>query len=275
MLEYIPNKFITLELCEIAVKNNWKAIEYIPDKFKNIDIMLYAVKQDVNAIEHILHNSYNKCLEYILHNDKKFFVKYFDNDLNMVPNNYKTYEICLEFVKNNYYNIKYVPDNLKTDKDILLYNNINKLNKYHKTNHMNKYILTKYYNNSIEVPIMYILENLPVKFITYEMCLKWVNSDYNNIKYIPYNLKTLGICLNAMLKYKEVNCTDYWPASLDYYMDIGVDVSNPFFYPEFLEHIPKTKLKKCLKILYKHFHLNKHCPTYMECYCTLKNHNYK
>jgi len=44
-LDYIPEKYITKRLCDIAVDIFWMAIDHLPEKYKTIDLRLKAIEK--------------------------------------------------------------------------------------------------------------------------------------------------------------------------------------------------------------------------------------
>ena len=53
MLEFVPEEFITFELCEIAVKNRGYALNYVPEELKTEELCLAAVKKDGYYLEYV------------------------------------------------------------------------------------------------------------------------------------------------------------------------------------------------------------------------------
>jgi len=48
-LKYVPEKFKTVEMCNIAVKDNGYALIYVPEEFKTLDMCIEIVKQETWA----------------------------------------------------------------------------------------------------------------------------------------------------------------------------------------------------------------------------------
>lgn len=58
-LEFVPERFKTIELCEKAIKNNWKAIKFSP---QTEELCILAIQQNYEAISLILEPSPEVCL---------------------------------------------------------------------------------------------------------------------------------------------------------------------------------------------------------------------
>ncbi|MDR2583565.1 MAG: DUF4116 domain-containing protein [Fibromonadaceae bacterium] len=83
-LQHVPKNLKTAEMCNIAVKQNGRAIMYVPEEFKTAEMCLEAVKYDGMVL---------------------FFV----------PENLKTVELCLEAIEQNEYAIKWVPETIREE----------------------------------------------------------------------------------------------------------------------------------------------------------------
>ena len=105
-LKYVPDSLKTKELCEIAVQHNGWAFEYVPDSLKTSELCEMSItfidEQTIDnewgcacgILEHIPENlrSDKICRTMVLQ-------KYCFDDLQYVPDKYKTKEFCDEFFK--------------------------------------------------------------------------------------------------------------------------------------------------------------------------------
>ena len=83
-LNFVPKNLKTAEMCNIAVKQNGRAIMCVPEEFKTAEMCLEAVKYDGMVL---------------------FFV----------PEKFKTAKLCIEAVKQNKYAIKFVPETIREE----------------------------------------------------------------------------------------------------------------------------------------------------------------
>lgn len=56
MLEYVPDKHKTLELCRIAISNSGEALMYVREKNRTLELCDLAVKNSASAIVHVSKN---------------------------------------------------------------------------------------------------------------------------------------------------------------------------------------------------------------------------
>jgi len=99
-------------------------------------------------------------------------VKRYKDALELVPEDFKTAELCLEAVKQNGYALQYVPENLKTTELCLE-------------------AVKKDGQSLIDVPIL---------LQTAELCLDAVKQNGYALQYVPKSLKTAELCLEAIKK---------------------------------------------------------------------------
>ena len=82
-LQYIPEKYQTLELCTLAVSRNSYALKYVPEKLKTAELCTLAVIQNGYALQH-------------------------------VPEELKTLDLCVLAVRQYKLGLLYVPEELKS-----------------------------------------------------------------------------------------------------------------------------------------------------------------
>jgi hypothetical protein len=87
-IKYIPDKYITKEICEIAVKRYWNAIDYIPEKYKTIELRLEAIKNG-GFIAWTDYSEGQNSVEYY-----KLAVNMDSCVLQLIPEEYITEEMC-------------------------------------------------------------------------------------------------------------------------------------------------------------------------------------
>ena len=82
-LEFVPDEFMTEEICKVAVKRNGLALEFVPKDFLTEELCKIAVEDDGRALE-------------------------------FVPEYFSTEEICKIAIKNDNNALKFVPEKHKT-----------------------------------------------------------------------------------------------------------------------------------------------------------------
>ena len=180
----MPEKFITEEICLIAIENDPRAIEYIPDIFKSHKVCELA--------------AYNKVVKDI----------YFEGVLKFIPDEFKTKELCFAAIANDKENsansLIYVPEQFITkeicqdvfDQD---YRNLEFLPDKYKTKEMCLAVIQKIKetggDGSVESAVVkFIPENL----LTSEMCIAAAEASVFTLQYIPDLLKTDEVCVPAI-----------------------------------------------------------------------------
>jgi uncharacterized protein YbdZ (MbtH family) len=106
-LHYVPKDLITKELCEMAVNQEGCALQYVPKELKTDEICELAVKNNGYAL---------RCIPKELKNNQicRIAVKNDVYALYDVPEEYKTLDTCQLAVENNGSALKYVPEKFKT-----------------------------------------------------------------------------------------------------------------------------------------------------------------
>lgn len=117
ILEVISRRFLTREVCEVAVKNNGLNLEFVPEQYKDADMCMLAVQGEGDALKYapdcilLGDRGYEICDMAI----RKGFGGY---ALSFVPDRYLQGKVgkslCKAAVLSNGYSIKYVPDHLVT-----------------------------------------------------------------------------------------------------------------------------------------------------------------
>ncbi len=109
MLLKVPDKFITQEMCDLAVKKDHELFRYVPENLRTSEMCWEVVKKNYYQIWLVPENL--KTSEMFL-----FAIKKDINDelFIYVPEHLITPEICVSAVERNGLTIKYVPEKLKT-----------------------------------------------------------------------------------------------------------------------------------------------------------------
>ena len=169
-LKHMPKKFITQELCDLAVGGNGRSLRFVPDEFITQEMCQKAI------------DSYSSNLKFV---PKKFVTqemckKAVDEDgfnLGYVPDEFRTKEICEEAIKDNGDSLEYVPKELIT-----------------------KEMCEMAINQSGSS-----LRFVPNELITKELCEMAIDEYPTNIEYVPEEFKTKEICEKAIDYCNEFN----------------------------------------------------------------------
>jgi len=163
ILKYVPKELKTHELCFEAIMSDenghgcgW-TLEYVPENLKPA-ICLDVVKKNGGALNYVPEEfrTYELCLEAVA-------AEAYDSDyaLNYVPNKHRTEELCLVAVKKAGWALEFVPEELKT------------------------------YELCLEAVknAGYSLKYVPEKHKTKESCLAAINNYGRAFEFVPENLK--------------------------------------------------------------------------------------
>ena len=170
------------EILEKIKKNGWSLQLYdrTPER------CLAAVKQDGRALRfvHKKYKTYEVCLEAIKNGGA----------LSLVPRELLTAEFCLEAVKHNGIALKSIPFNLITSKMCLVAVKQNgRALEYVPVEMKSSAICSEAVKNSSSA-----LEYVPAKMMSLEMCLVAVKRNGRALKHIPQKMKTFEVCLAAV-----------------------------------------------------------------------------
>ena len=162
-IRFIPDKYKTKELCEIAVQQNGYALEYVPEKLKTKELCELAIEQNGMALQHVPEELGKK---YFYDKEAKKNGEY----LRFIPDEYITKEMCESAFQQDIQLYKDFPEHFKTY----------------------QYSLILIKNNSM------LLCNVPEKLRTKELCELAVQQNGNSLQYIPMELRTFELCKLAV-----------------------------------------------------------------------------
>ena len=158
-LRFIPEKYITKELCEIAINNDGNAVSDVPEKYKTKELYELAVQENGLNLYHVPEEYRTKELcEIAIQNN--------GNALEYVPQELRTQELCEMAVKQNGWALYYIPEKYKTKEmcEIAIYQN--------------------------GMALSYVSE----AFKTKELCELAVQQNGNAIAKVPHSLRTKELC---------------------------------------------------------------------------------
>ena len=263
-LQYVPENMRTPEMCMEAV-NKYPiyfeyfggslsemptALQYVPENMRTPEICMEAVKQDLNALKYIPENLKTEELYLNLAKSQPGYVTeykdkttkiYISSVLGLIPENMRTFEICLKEVKNNTFALRYVPENMKTYE---LYLNLAKGTDlfFFPENMRTPEICIEALKNNRRA-----LQYLPESMRTPEICMEAVKNNGYSLQYVPESMKTLEICMEAVKSCRDA--IEYVPDEFktdEFYIQLlndGVDLNIG-------KHIPREILTQemCLLI---------------------------
>ncbi len=53
ILEFIPEKYKTLELYKLAVENGGSALEYVPEQYITLELCRYAIQNNIWSLKYV------------------------------------------------------------------------------------------------------------------------------------------------------------------------------------------------------------------------------
>ena len=192
-IKYIPEKYLTLKLCELAVKQNGMALQYVPEHLKTKELYELAVQQNGDALFYIpkelrtpdlcnMAISNNEhCLQYVP--DElitpelcKMIIQQNGDALQFIPEKYKNKELCKIAIEKDGMALEYIPKELRTKElcEIAVKNNG----------------LTLYY--------------IPENIITEELCKIAVKQNEKSLQCVPLELRTKELCELVVTKNDSV-----------------------------------------------------------------------
>ncbi len=163
-LKFIPEQYITLELCLFAISMNKKAIKYAPTKFHKSII------------------------------DKQSgLIQYLNNE-------HKTYELCHTAISNNGLIIQYIPESILTPELC----NIAVLKDAFAIRYIpESFITQELYKTAIQ-QYGYILQYVPENKRTDELCRSAVQQDGMALQFVPKDKQTDELCEIAIRQSRYV-----------------------------------------------------------------------
>lgn len=162
LLQKVPKKEQTPEICEIAIKQNPLALKFASRKCLNSNICLIAVKNNAKAFQYVPN-------QFITKKMSELAVEAYPKFLNKLPENFKTSEICMNAVKKDVKNLSYVS-----------YENICEL-----------------FNDKIEIDLIKKIVSYDPSWFKYmpnrpdvrKLCIEYMKKDFSIAQYMPEQIK--------------------------------------------------------------------------------------
>lgn len=206
ILKMIAKKYITPNVCRIAVTRNGLNLKYVPKEFRDVPMCLSAVKSDGGALEDVPEqillgeDGYEICVAAVC-ND------FHGRSLSNVPACYLCGEkgkvLCESAVKANGYAIEFVPTSMMT-KDLVTiaigYPLPSKVVRFPDGSYRKRRAYRNYQPVLSLVPKKYLSEKLvalsahlypeslqyaPAKYVSRDLCLELIEQDPMNLQYVP------------------------------------------------------------------------------------------
>ena len=186
-LRFIPEHLRTKELCELAVKQNGRALDYVPARYKTKEFCELAVSHNGYALKYVPNTFFKKYKDY---NICKLALEQNGLFLEYVPEKLKTPEICEIAVKQNLWALGYVPEKLKTKELCELTVKQNGIALKYIPEELKTKELCELAVKSNGVT----LANVPEYLKTEELCKLAVKQDGLALKYVPDEYRTKELC---------------------------------------------------------------------------------
>jgi len=206
LLFFVPDEYLTPELCSLAVGRNGMALKYVPLQMRSREMNKQAVYNNWTALMYV--NEDERTEEMC-----RIAVDQCGSALKYVPEKFKTAELCFIAVKDHGFSLKYVPEKLRTPRLCAeAVKEESRALKYVpeavKTKKLCFYALSPRECNlkaesieAAEEEIHCALAYVPQKFITKELCFYALADNLESLKFVPDKLKTYEFCLKAVKKY--------------------------------------------------------------------------
>jgi hypothetical protein len=204
-IKYIPEKYLTPEICELAVKNNGWALRYIPKELITQELCNIAIQKNDDILDLVPEKYKTKDFYTLL-------IKKNGNQIFNTPKELITPEICELAVKNNGLSLCHVPKELITQELCELAVKQNGLSLCHVPDELKTYKLCELSIQQNDNSVKYI----PDKYKTKELCEVAVKKDGCSLKYVPKELRTKELC---ELAYKQ-NKSCFRMIPIEYQKDI-------------------------------------------------------
>ena len=185
-LEYVPEELKTKELCELAVKQNSRALQFVPEELKTKELCEQAINDNELTLQFVPEElkTPELCDTVVKNNGLA---------LNFVPEALKTKELCEQAIQQDVLALEFVPEKLKT-KELceLAVKNIDM------TKNIFPFIPEEFKTKELYelASTRCSMKYIPKEYITQKMCDSAVRRDVSDIAYIPEEFKTAKLCLS-------------------------------------------------------------------------------
>jgi len=186
-LQYVPYKFLTAELYDLAVERNVHSLEVVSDKFKT-ELCLKEVKRNRHTLEFVL-----QCA--LPEDRQSLYLEAVKNGLALqhVPEEFKKQELCRIAVEKDWRALEFVPEELKDEK--LCHIAVGK--DWHAVEFVSEKLKTaelyiEAVNNGFE------LRHVPEKLRNEKLCHIAVKSNGLALQYVPNESKKQELCFDAV-----------------------------------------------------------------------------
>lgn len=186
LLQYIPKKLKTIDVCQVAIENNPSNIKYVPKEILTAEFLKDMVMVNGEVIQ-------------------------------FLPEDQKTGELCRKAFENNIDAIMYMPESLITQADCERYITVSFSISGIPKKYLNPSLLAKGVRGKEHRADRLFFKNLPNEFKTPELMLELINLDANYLRRFDTVFTELGmINEEAFLNMLAINggCLQYVPRDL-------------------------------------------------------------
>jgi len=187
-LEHIPENYHTQEFFSLALEKEPDRLDKVPPQYWNVENLCHVMADFPTKIETVRKSRPElDCEEFYL------AIETFHNyNLGRVPSVFRSKEVCIHFLKNDYGNIRYVPQEHLEDPDSLFELLKAAPNIFTSVKDYLSYDMCDWY-----LELTHSLRDIPTTSIDLRMCLKAVELNPSTLSYMPDHLKTPEVCLKA------------------------------------------------------------------------------
>lgn len=197
---YLPEAYITEKECFAAISFNGNLLKYVPQKILSRAMCLEAVRDKDFVDFRIIPKEY---LDYEMYYEA---LKSGVINLYPIPDELITYEMCWSYVKSERKDYWYIPSRFFTEElqDVLLQHGISCYQFIPKSLRSKKTV-----NKMIEMIDDSILDEIPTKHLTQEICDIEFKKNYETLCFMEEKFITEEMLLTAVTKYPGIVATHF------------------------------------------------------------------
>ena len=195
ILKVIAKKYITRDVCEIAVRRNGLNLKYVPEQYRDAAMCLAAVQSDGDALCDVPANillgdrGYEMCLIAVGNDFEKCALTFVPAE-HLRGNKGKV--LCKTAVEHNGYAFRHVPKAFITRELVKIAVNTpapERNNVYPDGSQINSRAYHDFYP---------IVAYIPAEYMSEELALSVVRADPSNLRYIPAEFVSHNLCLEVV-----------------------------------------------------------------------------
>ena len=159
---FVPEQFLYEKLCIEAIKSNPSAIKFVPKNIITYELCLLVAK-NIKYIGMTIHSVPKIYLTTEIFLETLKNIKQYSHPmLKIIPKEFRDIQVCLEAIKIDFNEIRYVPHHIINDNDFI--------------------------SEIIKINLVKSFPYLPDKLKTFELCKQLVSLNNKSLNYIPINI---------------------------------------------------------------------------------------